>query len=197
MNVSRADYGAGHLPNPHVFSSPDGETSLKVVPVYEGTDEGKAKVTQFCIERDGNERMMWREFLLDDAPMEVLVPNSFLDYFVAINGHRDLGFKDAIVICHLDGRVVRVLELEDFLSPREISDHVSYTVSSRRWRAGASFSFDVPSSETIEDKGDFKIAHVENHYDKAILNIVFPWGKKVSIELATGKVLSPEKPTKQ
>jgi hypothetical protein len=190
VNISQTDYGAGAPPAPHIFSSGDGEKSLKVVPIYEGENRGKAKVTLFRLDRDGSEVAM-REFVLDDAPEQVLLPDSGIDYFVAINGHRDKGFKNAIVICHSDGRVVRVLELEDFLSTKEIGEHVQHTISSRRWRTGSTFKFDVPVTESLEDKGNYKLMHTEVHHDKAMLNIAFVWGKQVSIELATGKIISP------
>ena len=183
MNVAHADYRLG--PRPHIFSSADGNLSLKVTPVYEGENRGKVKVTPFRLERDGSE-MAWGEFLLDDAPQEILIPNSLPKYFVALDSERTVGSKNAIVI-YDNGHVVRALELDDFLLDQEIQEHVKLTVSSQRWREGATFNFEIPVTEVAQGNGVF----VEQHPGKTMLNIVFPWGKKVSIELATGKVINP------
>ena len=187
LHEAHADYGAGHLPEPRIFSSQDGEENLRVVPVREGVDRGKSKATLFRLNRDGSELRL-REWMFPNTPQLILLPGALMNYVVALDTSSDMGWKNAIVIYNRSGKLMHTLEVEDLFSLSERNDHVKYSVSSRRWRGGATFNFEVPFSNTLEDKGDFKIMHTQLFLEKARLNIVFALGKKTSIELATGKV---------
>ena len=63
--------------------------------------------------------------------------------------------------------------LEDLLTPREIGDRVTASISSRHWTAGADFSFEMNPSAPL-------------------LKIRLPWGRLVVIDLITGRLQAAE-----
>lgn len=171
-------------PSAKIFASDDGNRALKIVPIRGEGFTFTSTATWIRLNHDGSEQAL-NQFKLPNAPMRILIPERGVNFFVTIDSHARLGGDHTLVIYRSGGQVVRDLKLENLLTATEILDHVKHTVSSRWWREGAAFVFEVPTTETIVDKGRF----VRSEYEEAKLHLVFPWGKRVVVKLATGEVL--------
>ena len=187
LGICRGDTWAA--PFPHIFASEDGETALKVVPLRVEGQSYTSTATWIRLNHDGSEQTL-NQLQLVNNPMRVLIPEKTVGFFVTLDNYANLGFEHTLVIYRSNGQMVHDLKLENFLTTKEILDNVEQTISSRWWRKGANFTFEIPSTETVEDKGDYKIKHIEAEPENARLHIIFPWGKRVIIKLATGEVLS-------
>jgi hypothetical protein len=173
-------------PSPRIFASENGERALKVIPVR-GEKSYTSTATWIRLNQDGSEQTL-NQLDLVNAPMRVLIPAETIPFFVTLDTHGSVGYEHTLVIYGND-KVVHDLKLESLLTSKEILDHVTQSVSSRWWRDKAEFTFEVPSTETVGDKGNHRIVHTRTEPENTRLRIVFPWGKQVSIKLATGEVL--------
>lgn len=183
--VSRGDSWAA--PGAHLFASEDGTSAMKIVPNGTGL---KATATATWIKVNRNGALTELSSLpLVNVPLRVLLPGRPLHWFVTLDTHGGAGYKHALVIYRYGGGVVRDLKLEDFLTAEEIRSHVGRSVSSRWWREGTSFRYDVPTTDIAQEKDGKKYFTRKQEPDNARLLITFPWGRQVAIKLATGEVL--------
>lgn len=181
-----ADDWAG--PSPRIFASEDGDQILKIVPSQPTAAKGTSVASWVQLNQNGDELASAR-FPLVNTPLRALIPDWRVNAFVTLDTHASVGHEHAVVIYRRGGQVVRELELEDFLTPQELHDHTTLSISSRWWRREATFSFEVPEKKTEQDAGDHKVITVQAQAEEARLFISFSWGKQVRIKLANGEVL--------
>ena len=182
------------LRSARVFSSEDGDRAIKIIPIQEGEDKEKANAILFNLNPDGSENKV-AEWKLVNRPQQVLVPNSTIGFVVTLENYDWADSRHTLVIYDDKGQMLHELTLEDLFSKREISEHVRRFRNARGWRGEATFSFEIPTTRIQTPKlNDEKLdmwrnpTTVISHPEKARLNINFKWGKKISIELATGKI---------
>ncbi len=175
-------------PHPAIFAAEDGSIAIKVQPGRISDKKPSARAALFRLNRDGSEQIL-KQFRLVNIPVRVLVPETQVNYFVTLDKWSSVGYEHTLVIYNSNGKVVHSLRLEDLLTEKEILDHVKQTESSRWWREGASFNFEIPTTEHSKEDKSGKVIYVDSYPEQARLNILFPWGKKISIRLSTGKVL--------
>lgn len=151
-------------PSPKVFGSEYGSHGFKVLkPVFGKPCEG----VLFRLGPDGKDRVVW-EAKLVNTPSRVLVDDGG-KFVVTIDTYGNLGFAHSLVIYGDKGKVVRDFKLEDLLTKDEIATKVTRTISSRHWAHKSSFKL--------------RGGHLE---------IQLGWGKKLRVELATGKIVTAE-----
>ncbi|NQT84024.1 hypothetical protein HQ563_13440 [bacterium] len=167
--VCRADSWAN--PTPRMFASDDGHWALRVIP--ETASRGKADTIArgilFEITEDGTDRILWEKPLVN-IPVRALLFKSYDKLFVVtLDTWARMGYEHSLVIYDREGKVVRDLRPEDFLTKKEIRGRVDISLSSRHWRKKADFTF-------VHDQKSPK------------LRITFNWGKVLEIELPTGEI---------
>lgn len=190
INLCQGDEWAA--PSARIFASENGYKALKIVP-----DKPKefafwkahSQATSFRLNADGKEQIL-HQFPLLNTPMQVLIPEQGINFFVTLDTYGHLGYDHTLVIYRSNGQVVRDFKLEDFLTEREIFEHIKRSVRSRWWREAASFAFEIPSTQTEQEVDGQKAIYVKSEPENAILVISFLWDKKVKIKLATGEILA-------
>ena len=112
------------------------------------------------------EETVWEAPLIT-APGRVLVSDG--NVVVTLDMECRVGWEHSLVVYGSKGRRIADYSLEDLLTPEEIRDRVTGSISSRHWTAGADFSFEMNPSVQL-------------------LKIRLPWGRLVVIDLITGKL---------
>ena len=179
-------------PQPRLFSSEDGRRSLKVVPVGGEANKWTTNATLFDLNADGSERKI-AEWSLVNLPTRVLIPTDSDDFVVSWGSWMNFRSDPLIAIYDQSGRLLHELKLNDLLTPTDlhqmrIKTSVIISTSVNEWEEGAKFSFAVPETRTATSQATGTTTDIQSHAEKTRLNIAFKWGKKISIELATGKV---------
>lgn len=169
--VCRADSWVN--PTPRIFASDDGHWGLKVLPGTPriGPIPADAVATGILlgINDDGSDRILWKMPLVN-IPVQALVFKSYQKLFVVtLDTWFRMGYEHSLVIYDKEGKVVRDLRLEDFLTEKEWRAHVDVSTSSRHWRKDAKFDF-------VHDEKNPKLL------------ITFDWGKVLEVELPTGEI---------
>jgi len=157
-------------PQPRVFSSWAGARAVKVIPPKGATGgTGRATATLYWLAGDGTENVLWSRELVN-IPMTAIVEEQG-KYVVTFDTYAHLGYEHALVIYDAKGAVISDHKLEDLLTKEEIETKVLQTVSSRRW---------IDSREAVALRLD----------GDSPLVIPLAWGRKISIDMPTGKVTS-------
>lgn len=108
-------------------------------------------------------KLKWNAQLVNQAmPYEALV--SMDGQLVTLNEWANAGFQNAVVIYNLNGGLVKSYDLDSLL-PKEDTDKVERSVSSRYWNRGARYYF---------------------LREPARLDILLSWGKAIEFLLADG-----------
>ncbi len=115
-------------------------------------------------------RLKWTAPLVNDRmPYQALISQQ--GDLVTLNEHGSVGYRNAVVIYDKSGSLVRAYELEELLSPAEISTNenqgkIDISTSSRWWNRDAKYYFLT---------------------EPARLYIVLPWGTALELFLNDGK----------
>ncbi|PQV65025.1 hypothetical protein B1R32_10232 [Abditibacterium utsteinense] len=119
--------------------------------------------------------------------MRVLIPDDSNDFVVTWGSWMNLRSDPLVVIYDRSGRLLHQLKLNDLLTRTDINQ-MGISTSVSEWANDAEFNFAIPETSTVTPQATGTITHIKSHPEKTRLNITFKWGKKISIELATGKV---------
>ena len=168
-SVCRADSWAN--PTPRIFASDDGYWAFRVIPKTgsRGDVDATARGILFRLDDDGSDRILWEKWLVN-IPVRVMLFRSYEKVFVVtLDTWARMGYEHSLVVYDGEGKVVRDLKLEDFLTNEEVRDRIDLSASSRHWRKEA----------------DLRLMHDQR---SPKLRITFEWGKVVEIELPTGKI---------
>lgn len=169
---------------PRIYSSEDGARAVKVVPIQNAADKWTTTATLLDLNPDGSERKL-AEWTLANIPDRVLISSYYDDFVVTLGSAMNLHTDPMIVIYDRSGHLLHSLKLDDLLAKADRNPRVSTWVND--WISEADFRFQVPSTR-IEKSPPDRFTQFQFHPEKMRLNISFGWGKKISIELATGKV---------
>lgn len=157
-------------PGSRVFAATSGERGFKVIATRatEGTHaaEKEARGVLFYVEEDGTEKVLWDKKLVN-IPMCALVSSSN-NCVVTLDTWGRLGYEHALVIYDSKGEVVMDLKLADLLTMEEIEKNVGQSKSSRDWLREADTHFDETAGHLV---------------------IALKWGKVITIDLKSGKVV--------
>ena len=164
ITVVRADSWAE--PTPAIFGTEGGGAAIKILPTGRRLTMGHSSMAEiFKLDNDGRQVVV-RRFLFVNIPYKVLLINDG-EFIVTIDTYGNLGYEHSIVIYDKAGKLLADLALEDFLSVHDIRA-VDHTASSRHWTFDAKIRPDVAGASLLVD---------------------LPTGRKLSIELKTGKVV--------
>ena len=163
IGVARADTWAP--PTPAIFGTESGATGCKVLAIGMRLRMGHASRAEIFRLNDAGREVVVRRFRLVNIPHKVMLINDG-EFIVTIDTYGSLGYAHSIVIYNRAGRLLADLALEDFLSVHDIRS-VSHSASSRDWTRDARIRTDVVGASLLID---------------------MPNGRKLSIELATGRV---------
>ena len=160
-------------PQPRLFISTGGRRGLKVLPARDANARTVATAIQFRLEPDGSERELWKVPLVNqpvlafvDEPLdEASAEAPQACAFATINEWGRAGYGHSLVVYSGSGQVLCDLTLEMLLTPREIAQHTTRSVSSRHWLEGAALGFHSRS-----------------------FDIDLPWGKSISVDSQTGAI---------
>jgi hypothetical protein len=150
---------------PQVYTSANGSYRFKTRPPQLATWSGRARGKLVAVAPDGTETAIWTRELVN-IPVSAFIADDGR-HVVTLDTWARLGYEHALVIFGGQGAVVADYDLDALLSADEIASSVVHTVSARRWLQGATITF---------DKGEQDIV------------IHLQWGKRIRVELATGKI---------
>lgn len=148
-----------------VYASANGSHRFKTRPPQLATWSGKSHGTLVSLAPDGTETVRWSRELVN-IPVSAFVGDD-ASRLVTFDTWAKLGYEHALVIYDDQGAVVVDYDLEALLSADEIASSVVHTVSARRWLQGATIAFDNGGRDIV---------------------IRLPWGKRIRVALATGKI---------
>ncbi len=160
-NISLLD----RLPPPvrRVFAAEYGQYGAEVfvAPKQEGPGE-KAVLTLFTYDKQGDRTTVW-ESTVSFVPTKVLISDkgrviAFDDWWHPGTSHSMVCFTEA-------GTILVDFDLASLLTKEEIALHVRTTASSKIWMRDLKVQFSPEDTCVLE----------------------FPWGKKVQLDLASGK----------
>lgn len=153
-------------PTPKIYASRSGDVGCKILPTGKELIMFRSSQAELFKLDESGKQIVARRFVLVNIPHHVIVVGKG-DYLVTLDTYGRLGFDHAITIYDKKGQLIADLDLEDFLTAKEI-DNVPHSVSSRHWKTDA---------------------NIRVGYKNELLYIDLAGGVKISIELKTGEVL--------
>lgn len=149
-----------------MFVSQNGVYGFKIFPPAKADERRPTNEWMgdlFSVQPNGSLKSVWTKRIVN-IPMEVRLSDD--GHVVTLDTYANLGYAHSIVVYGKEGQVLGDYALEQILSRSDIANHVDKTVSSRWWRNGAEYEF----------------------ISKDIFVIKLQWGKRVEVNLETGKI---------